>query len=142
MTRIDFYVLQDTARDNQYSLACRLAEKAWQQGHRVLISTQNEEEMRHMDRLLWTYRDQGFIPHAILGKADGDLNPILITDSDDPDNEHDILINLCQEIPVFFSRFSRVIECVDKGEQHKAASRAHFRFYRDHGYPLETHQIS
>lgn len=142
MTRIDFYVLQDSAPGNRFTLACRLIEKAWQKGHRVLICTQDEEQTRHMDRLLWTHRDQSFIPHALLGKSDSHLNPVLITDTDDADDEHDVLINLCQQIPPFFSRFERVIECVDKEETQRAASRERFRFYRDRGYPLDTHQIS
>lgn len=142
MTRVDFYILQELARDNQYTLACRLAEKAWQQGHRVLICAPNDESVRHMDRLLWTYRDQSFVPHGVLGKADQDLNPILISTPELAQDEHDVLINLCPQVPDYFSRFNRVAECVDKDEQQKSASRARYKFYRDRGYPLKTHQIT
>lgn len=141
MTRVDFYILQPQARGNRYTLACRLAEKAWQQQHRVLISVNSDEELRHMDRLLWTWREQSFIPHGILGSNDAGLNPILITTDQDPGDEHDVLINLRQEIPEYFSRFQRVAECVDQDEQQIAASRDRYRFYRDHGYPMDSHQI-
>lgn len=142
MTRVDFYILQPGAVGNRYTLACRLAEKAVQQQHRVLISVTSDEELRHMDRLLWTWREQSFIPHGILGKADSALNPVLINTGADPVNEHDVLINLCSGIPDYFSRFERVAECVDGDETLKAASRERYRFYRDHGYPLNSHQIS
>ncbi len=141
MTQVDFYILQPQAAGNRYTLACRLAEKAWQQQHRVLISVNNDEELRHMDRLLWTWREQSFLPHGILGSSDAKLNPILITIDPDPGDEHDVLINLQLETPGYFSRFQRVAECVDQDEKQKAASRDRYRFYRSHGYPLNTHEI-
>jgi DNA polymerase-3 subunit chi len=141
MTRVDFYILQPAATGNRYTLACRLAEKAWQQQRRILISVTSDEELRHMDRLLWTWREQSFIPHGILGAADARLNPILISAGADPADEHDVLINLRPEVPAYFSRFERVAECVDQDETQKATSRDRYRFYRDHGYPLNSHQI-
>lgn len=141
MTRVDFYILQPGAAGNRYTLACRLAEKAVQQQRRVLISVTSDEELRHMDRLLWTWREQSFIPHGILGMVDTALNPVLINTGPDPEEEHDVLINLRAEIPDYFSRFERVAECIDQDETQKAASRERYRFYRDHGYPLNSHQI-
>lgn len=141
MTRIDFYILDQRSRQNRYSLACRLAEKAYQQGHRVLIHTPSEEEIRHMDRLLWTYRQGSFIPHGRTGDADPSVTPVLIGDGNEAAAEHDILINLQQEVPDFFSRFERLIEPIDREEEIKDAGRKRFRFYRDRGYPLETHDI-
>lgn len=141
MTRIDFYILPEQSRDNRYSLACRLAEKAWGQGHRVLIYTQNEELDRHMDRLLWTFREQSFIPHGIMNKVDKQRNPVLISSVDSPEDEHDVLINLSEHIPEFFSRFERVAECIDNEEHTKTAGRTHFRYYKDHGYQVESHKL-
>ncbi|WP_456374057.1 DNA polymerase III subunit chi [Thiolapillus sp.] len=140
MTRVDFYVLQAGSRGNRYTLAVRLAEKAWHAGHRVLIATDSREDLHHMNRLLWTYRDQNFIPHGILGQADASLNPVLITDEDNPGDEHDVLINLRAAIPEYFSRFERVAECVD--QEQLQLCRDHYRFYQNCGYPLSTHKIA
>lgn len=142
MTQVDFYILQPGSRNNRYQLACRLAEKAYQQGRRVLLCVDNDEEARHMDRLLWTYRDQSFIPHGLLGKADPARNPVLIGNRDEAGEEHDVLINLAREIPGYFSRFERVAECVDDDPESRAASRDRYRIYRDRGYPLNTHDIA
>ena len=60
----------------------------------------------------------------------------------DPLRLGQVLINLAAEVPIFFSRFERLIECVDHDSAVKSASRERFRFYRDHGYPLNTHNIS
>ena len=143
MTQVDFYILKHEARDDRFGLACRLAEKAWQNGHRVLMHVSDDEEARHLDRLLWLYREQSFVPHGLLGKADAGMNPVLITiQGQEPGEEHDVLINLAAEVPKFFSRFERVAECVDKDENARQLSRSRFRYYREHGYPLNSHDIA
>ena len=141
MTRVDFYVLEAQARGDRYVLACRLAEKAWQQGHRVYLHTGSENESRHLDRLLWTYRDGSFLPHGRCGEADAALNPILVGHDTEAGDEHDVLINLATAVPPFFSRFERVAETLDQDPQIRDAGRQRYRFYRDRGYAPETHRI-
>ena len=142
MTQVDFYVLEPHARGDRYHLACRIADKARRAGQRVLIHTPSDAESRHIDGLLWTLWDQSFIPHGLLGKDDAAINPILIGDGGEDLEEHQVLINLATEVPLFFSRFDRLIECVDHDDQIKAASRQRFRYYREHGYPLKTLKIT
>lgn len=95
-----------------------------------------------MDRLLWTFSDQSFVPHARLGKGDPEVNPVLIGDVQDASGEHDVLINLAREVPGCFARFERLAECVDNEPGVREASRERYRFYRDRGYPLALHEIT
>jgi DNA polymerase-3 subunit chi len=143
MTRVDFYVAESASRLDRYQVACRVAYKAWQAGHRVLLHTTVSDEVHHLDRLLWIAQDISFIPHGILGQADPAQNPILIGDGNlsDPLAEHDVLINLAADVPLFFSRFARLAECVDQDPQIKQDSRERYRFYRDRGYPLHMHHL-
>lgn len=142
MTQVDFYILQQAASGDRYRLACRVADKARQAGHRVVIHTCSAEEARHMDRMLWTFSEQSFVPHGLLGEVEADLNPILIGDAQQAHEEHDVLINLAMEVPTFFSRFERLAECVDNDDVARTASRERYRFYRDRGYPLNLHDIA
>lgn len=142
MTQVDFYILDKQASGDRYQLACRVAEKARQAGRRVLIHTPLAAESQHVDKLFWTLWEQGFIPHGQLGKDEPKLNPILIGDGNTDTEEHQVLINLAPEVPVFFSRFERLIECVDHDETVKSAGRERFRYYREHGYPLNTHNVT
>lgn len=142
MTRVDFYILSDGARGDRFSLACRLAEKAWRQGRRVYLHTGSKSESSHLDKLLWTYRDESFLPHGLFGEVDAALNPILIGHTDDAGDEHDVLINLAAEVPTFFSRFDRLAEPLDSEPQIRHAGRERYRFYRDRGYTLNSHDIT
>ena len=142
MTQVDFYILDGQAVGDRYQLACRIAEKARRAGRRVLIHTPIAAESSHIDNLFWTLWEQGFVPHGLLGRDDPGVNPILIGDGSSDTQEHEVLINLATEVPTFFSRFERLIECVDHDETVKAAGRERFRYYREHGYPLNTHNIA
>ncbi len=142
MTQVDFYILSDKASSDRFHLACRLSEKAWKAGHRVCINTESEQDAAHMDKLLWTFKDQSFIPHDPIDKAQPGLTPIVIATKLDKTDEHDILINLASTIPGCFSQFERLLEPVDKDETNRAASRQRYRYYRDCGYTINNHEIN
>lgn len=141
MTRIQFYILKPGSRDNRFGLACRVTEIAYRRGHRVLMHTESAEQAQHLDRLLWTFREQSFLPHGQIADADASLTPVLIDHQGNAGDEHDVLVNLTTTVPGFFSRFERVLECIDHEPEIKAAGRQRFRYYRDHGYPLENAEI-
>lgn len=141
MTRVDFYVLKAQSQGDRYVLACRIAEKARRAGSRVLMHSSVEQECRHIDRLLWTLWEENFVPHGRLGNDDPALNPILIGDGTADTAEHQVLINLDLTVPQFFSRYERLIECIDHDEQAILAGRDRFRYYREHGYPMASHDV-
>lgn len=142
MTQVDFYILADKASGDRYSLACRIADKAWSQGHRVYLHTNSEAESKHLDTLLWTYREGSFLPHGLFGQTDSEMTPVIIGHTENPGDEHDTLINLATTLPDFFSRFERVAELIDNDPHIKQTGRERFRIYRDRGYTLNTHTIN
>jgi DNA polymerase-3 subunit chi len=139
MTQVDFYILDEDTGENRQHYACRLTDKAYRQGRKVYIHTNSPGETQILDRLLWTFRDQSFVPHGISGSADLETTPVIIGDQEPPQQADDVLINLSPLVPSFFSRFQRVAEIVDQQEEVKRSSREHYQFYRDRGYPLNTH---
>ena len=141
MTRVDFYILGGRARANRLDIGCRLPEKAWKLGHRVYLHAASANQARQLDKLLWSFRDGSFLPHGLIGEVDPELNPVLVGWQPEAGEEHDVLINLASEVPPFFSRFERVAEPIDQHPDTRDAGRARYRFYRDRGYPLETHKI-
>lgn len=142
MTKVDFYILSESYKDNRFAFACRIAEKAWNQGYRVLIATENESTSAEIDNQLWSFREKSFVPHAIMRRdVDTVLNPVLISHENNPGEEHGLLINLSEDVPTYFSRFERVVECVDNDDKVKQSGRVHYRFYKDHGYPIDSHNL-
>lgn len=143
MTKVDFYILDDSQPLQRLRFACRLAEKAWQQGHNVYIHTADSSESQRMDELLWTFRDGSFVPHQVIDEQVPDAEtPIHIGHGDHPHDHDTVLINLADSVPLFFSRFERLAEVIGGDEAHRALGRERFRFYKERGYPLDHHTIS
>jgi DNA polymerase-3 subunit chi len=141
VTRIDFYLLKETQAKDR--MACALADKAYRLGHRVYILAADAAHSEILDELLWTFHPGSFVPHGLNSKG-SELEtdaPVLIGHEAPPDQHHDVLISLWRDVPTFFSRFARLVEIVGPDEDDKAQSRVRFRFYRDRGYPLETHNV-
>ncbi len=138
MTRIDFYV---EARD-RIEVACRLAAKAIQAKTRMLVYAPDETILARLDRLLWTHAPTGFIPHCMSHDPLAAETPILIARNVDDPPLDGLILNLADAFPPTFARFNRVLEIVSRDETDKAHARDRFRFYRDRGYPIETHNMS
>ena len=141
MTRIDFYSVKERSKGDRFLLACRLVERIHGAGHRIYIQTQDREQARHLDRLLWTFKQQSFLPHGMANDSDRELTPILIGHDDNPGQENQVLINLTPEVPAFFGSFERLCELVDKDPEVREAGRKRYVYYRDRGYPLHHHEI-
>ncbi len=156
MTRVDFYIVAGTTASPL--IACRLAEKAYQRGHRVHIHASDPDQARQVDELLWTFRAGSFVPHRLTGRETPAAEPVPVTigceagdgpgSGAEPDaaigpdiGPGDVLINLDSSVPLFFSRFERVAEIVAGDEQARAEGRERYRFYRERGYHLDTHTL-
>jgi DNA polymerase-3 subunit chi len=158
MTKIDFYILAENSQRNIDYLTCQLTEKAYMQNNFVCIQSQSAEQANNLDELLWKYKAESFLPHyhhldhapkvelssTIKEKYD---YPILINSNQtiptnyNPKNLNEVLINLSTKTPDFFSQFHRLAEIVDKDENSKQLARQRFRFYKDRGYEINTHQM-
>jgi DNA polymerase-3 subunit chi len=142
MTRVDFYILKETGDTARTLFVCRLTEKAVQQGHQVYINTESAVQLLQLDDLLWTFRAGSFLPHAVDNGEDRGVTPVLLAHNREPRNSHDVLVNLSNDVPHFFSRFSRVAELVGGNDAQRTEARNRYRFYKDRGYTLNTHEIS
>lgn len=142
MTRIDFYILPGSEQPDRLLFLCRLVAKAYKQQHRVYIHTDDEATSKSIDELLWSHQAESFIPHH-LSTSTAPPAAITIGHSDEclknAGHHNDVIINLATEIPNSFSRFERCIEIVIQQPHVLEITRNHFGFYRERGYPLNTH---
>jgi DNA polymerase-3 subunit chi len=138
LTQIDFYFHVE----NKLQTACTLSAKACARGMRVLAFCPDAEAGVKFSRLLWTAQAVSFIPHCTPGDALAAVTPVIV-DHEGSDPPHDeVLINLRAEWPPFFSRFQRLIEIVSLDEEDRSHARARFKFYRDRGYAIQSHDLS
>lgn len=139
MTDIDFYILSAQEPQQRLDFACRLVEKAYRSRCKVYIHLDNDAEAKAFDELLWNYRENSFIPHGLVGSDDLEENcPVYIGSGDQQAPHFDVLLNLATEIPATFARHKRLLEIVIQQDAVLAATRLHYKFYKERGYPINN----
>jgi DNA polymerase-3 subunit chi len=82
MTEILFYHLETQPLER---VLPTLLEKTLERGWRAVVETTSRERAEALDALLWTFREDGFLPHGIAGDDTDPLQPVLIvTDNANP----------------------------------------------------------
>lgn len=76
MTEILFYHLQGQKLEG---VLPPLLEKSLARGWRVVVQGATEERIDALDAHLWTFRDDGFLPHGTWREPDAALQPVLLT---------------------------------------------------------------
>lgn len=120
--------------------ACRLSQKIYTLGHTALVQTEDLEQAKALDDLMWTFDQSSFIPHSLDKVAENDV-PILIGYETPQSNNRNVLISLLGEVPDYYDNYPRIVEFVDNTVDDKSKARDRFRFYRDQGCTLETHDL-
>lgn len=134
---VNFYILHTTNWQAKDRLACQLVEKAWQQGNRIYIHTGSLVAAQHIDILLWTYKEESFLPHNI-----SSTGPICIGYTKEVAENMDVLINLSEVVPPFINKFKRIVEIVDDIEPAREAGRIRYNYYKQQGHELNVHNIN
>ena len=138
MTQVDFY----THVEDKCHTAALLCGKAVERGMRVVVYAPDAEIADTVDRLLWSVPPTGFIPHCSASDELAVVTPVVIDRQTAASSHDDLLINLDNERPTYFSRFQRLVEIVGLDERDRQAARERYRFYRDRGYEIHSHDLS
>ena len=134
MTRIDFH----TNVGDPLAYACRLARKAYLSG-KPLVVLAEPKRLAAFDEQLWTFQALEFVPHCMAKSPLAKDTPVVLTSDLDEAPHHQVLVNLGAPVPAQFARFERLVEIVGSDGDELAAGRERYRFYRDRGYAIETH---
>lgn len=141
MPKIDFYILSETTANARLQFACRLIEKAYKQKHSIYIHTEDRTMAHELDELLWTYRNDSFLPHHLYGDGPEPAPPIQIGFDVVPEKQRNILINLNAQVPAFYLQFSRILELIVNDTPAQETGRERYRFYRSKNLEINTHKL-
>ena len=79
MTEVVFYHLLNKPLERALP---ELLERSYERGWRVVVQAASDERVDALDALLWTYRDDNFLPHGTSRESEPALQPILLTTTD------------------------------------------------------------
>lgn len=135
--KYDFYQL---TRKTQDAGLTNLLEKVMATGKKAILLCSNTEEVKRIDDLLWTYKEDVFFPHGTKGKD----QPCLLTTQISIENEAEIAIffNVLQyplEIP---ERIERVLVFFNgEDDQILSEARNFYKNQKDSGVDLAFWQL-
>lgn len=139
MTRIEFY---SNVTDKQHLLVS-LVEKALLKHRQVTVLTENVKSATDVSDGLWQHEPASFLPHVMAEHPHAAKTPIIIACKENAAGQMDkliqdeLLINLTEQEPQLFSRFTQLIEIVGNDESDKLSARQRYKFYRDRGYEIQ-----
>src|SRR5438105_15150494 len=132
MTEILFYQLRKQPLEQ---VLPALLEKSLERGWRVAVQVASEERAEALDSHLWTYREEGFLPHGTWREREAAEQPVLLTvNSDNPNGATVRFLLDGAPLPADLQAYERVILIFD-GEDPDAlaAARACWRAGKERG---------
>jgi DNA polymerase-3 subunit chi len=139
--KANFHILENIGKQQALLYACRLVETAYANQQTIYIQTNSTTESTQIDELLWTYRDDSFVPHDIYIQNNANPASILIGHDAPPPTITNTLLNLSSKMPASPNQFENIIEIVFDDPSIQQSARDRYRQYRDIGFELNTHKL-
>ena len=134
--KIEFLVFDNATKLQALREVCVQLTQCYQRKENVYVHVNSAAEAEFIDKLLWTFSDESFLPHSLLAS---DHAPITIG-YETPVAAH-TLLNLTNTIPDSYQQYQRVLEVVYQDNDIQKAARERFRQYRENGCELVTHKM-
>jgi len=134
VSEIGFYHLMSTSLERALP---RLLERAWSQGHRIVVRAASPERVEHLDTALWTYDDGGFLPHGSARDGNPAMQPIWLTDRDENPNGASMVVLVDGVEAQDLERFARCADLFDGDDAGAVeAARGRWRRARESGHNM------
>ena len=89
MTTIRFYHLQTQSLDDALPA---ILTKAFQGGHKILVRMRDDKEVERMNKHLWAFKPDAFLPHGSSKNGNAEHQPIWLTSKPENNNKANVLI--------------------------------------------------
>jgi len=139
--QVDFYTTTDTRPDAAPRLLCKVIEKAYKQGLRVYVHAPSPRQSRYFDQLLWSFRENSFVPHQRSDDGQPLSAPVCIGYGEVQRGEAEVLANLSPELPPSLQGFARVVDVAGAAEPGLSEGRRRYRAYLDRQLDLKHHRL-
>ena len=134
----NFYSLNKS--QNLHLSICALARKLYKTGRKIII-IDIDDNLEKIDKLLWTFEQNSFLPHKIYEPKVTLDTPILLLTEKYLNNllifkEYDSIINNLDEPIVQAENHFKVYEFVESYEEKKIISRKKYTIYKNNNFDL------
>ena len=90
-----------------------LVERTVERGWRAVIQSASAERVQVLDGLLWTYREDGFLPHGTAADGAADRQPVFLTAGDENPNQAVVRFLVDGAVAADFKSYQRLVFLFD-----------------------------
>ncbi|MEP0710258.1 MAG: DNA polymerase III subunit chi [Parvibaculum sp.] len=140
MTEVLFYHLQNAPLEK---VLPQLLERSLERGWRAIVRAGGPERLDAINNLLWTYRDDSFLPHGTSDDGPAEMEPVLLTiDEKNPNGAH-VLFLVDGAEPGTIESYERCVLMFDgRDETAVRSAREHWKKLKADGHDATYWQQS
>lgn len=137
-TEVYFYHLE---RRTLEQVLPTLLERSLERGWRAAVQAASKERVEALNTLLWTYREDSFLPHGATSDGSTSMQPVYLTDEEDNPNEAAVRFLVDGATLEDASGYARVVYVFDgRDEGAVAQARAAWAAAKEQGLPVSYWQ--
>jgi DNA polymerase-3 subunit chi len=106
VTEILFYHLEAQPLERVLPV---LLERSLERGWRAVIETSSRERAEALDTMLWTFRDDSFVPHGVAGEPTDPDQPVLIATDESNANAANVRFYVDRAVPRTSEGYERIV---------------------------------
>ena len=113
---------------------CKIVKKYYNDGHKILVKSNDQDIIDDINKLLWTFEQLTFIPHST--NLEYDYNtPVLLYKNDYKNDsvikkDYNIILNIDTVLDTTDNDHEIIIEIVGHDENKKTISREKYLYYK------------
>ena len=137
-TEVYFYHLESRTLEQ---VLPTLLERSLERGWRAAVQAASQERVESLNTLLWTYREDSFLPHGATGDGTPHAQPIYLTDDEDNPNDAAVRFLVDGVSLADASPYARVVYVFDGHDENAVAqAREAWAAAKEKGYSVSYWQ--
>jgi len=120
-----------------------LLEKSLERGWHAVVQAGTPERTDALDAILWTYRDDSFLPHGTSADGNPELQPVFLTSTEENPNAAQIRFFVDGAVSTDIASYERAVYMFDGHDQEAVAgARGMWKALQDEGHDVTYWQQS
>jgi DNA polymerase-3 subunit chi len=140
-TNVLFHHFESIERKDFLVYVCKLIEIGYKKNiNPIFIRTNTQKQAEELDKLLWTFRQESYVPHTIVDK-DKNTQPVQIGWVDNEIENAEVIINLSDGMPDTSNHLKKIHEIIENIDEKKEKARERWKKYKSIGFSIKAHKV-
>ena len=142
-TNVLFHHFESIERKDFLIYVCKLIEKGYKQNiNPIFIKTDTQKQAEEIDKILWTFRQESYIPHTLVDQDSNNTQPVQIGWIDNEIEDAEAIINLSDGMPDISNHLKKIHEIIENIDEKKDKARERWKKYKSIGFNIKAHKVS